>query len=771
MDPHEFEHLVGAKYIDDEDWIEYVNTRIGVVDKNIVVWRAPVVDTHGTIGVEEPAPIFVADVVRMMGAVHTPLLTKEVLDRENNMLVRHKKDILVRNIVKLRADDEQSSNKRLRNENERGQFTRHAPADDFMYVDERLKVSPRRLNELDMRVQMKKKTYESKTLGDKELADQRGRPDGGGYTTENDSMSNYMPSTDIEDKNYDEKDYVLEPQKPVGHVMMRDQRKRVAVKLLNVGKLGDISEMAAVANLLKEVNEEIEPQSYEEASMNSLWRKSMREEIKNMESRSCWKVVKRPKGKKFIRSKYVYKIKRDFTGRVKKRKSRLVIQGFRQDESDYSETFAPVVKGNTFRLLVALARTLGLDIQHLDVDTAFLYADLDEDIYMEPPPNVSVPDGYCLKLLKSLYGLKQAPRNWYQNINSFIESRGFKQSVLDNCLYINKTDDHITLISLYVDDILIAGSDLEYIQQLKSEFSSQYDMKDLGRVEQYLGMRITWVDNDIIIDQQSYVSDLVSRFSSQLHGYETKSYLSPMARELKLTKDDLKTMSTKQQEYVDQFPYQSVVGALLYLAINTRPDIAYAVNSLARFNSCPTYQACKAAIRVLCYVRETSSLGLNFCSDNLDLTCLSDSDWAGDIDTRRSTTGYVVFAAGAPIAWCSKLQTTVAISSMEAEYMAAFFAVQEVVWLRGVLIEMDLDYSQPVPLLIDNQSAIRLAKNPMYHKRSKHIEIKWHWLREKVAERNVVELVYVKSVDNTADIFTKALGLELHNSHQSSIVR
>ena len=148
-----------------------------------------------------------------------------------------------------------------------------------------------------------------------------------------------------------------------------------------------------------------------------------------------------------------------------------------------------------------------------------------------------------------------------------------------------------------------------------------------------------------------------------------------MARELKLTKDDLKTMSTKQQEYVDQFPYQSVVGALLYLAINTRPDIAYAVNSLARFNSCPTYQACKAAIRVLCYVRETSSLGLNFCSDNLDLTCLSDSDWAGDIDTRRSTTGYVVFAAGAPIAWCSKLQTTVAISSMEAEYMAAFFAV------------------------------------------------------------------------------------------------
>ena len=244
-----------------------------------------------------------------------------------------------------------------------------------------------------------------------------------------------------------------------------------------------------------------------------------------------------------------------------------------------------------------------------------------------------------------------------------------------------------------------------------------------------------------------------------------------MARELKLSKNDLKSMTLKQQNFVDSFPYQSVVGALLYLAINTRPDIAYAVNSLARFNSCPTFLSCKTAIRVLCYLRDTATQGLNFNSEELNLRCLSDSDWAGDVDTRRSTTGYVVFAAGAPISWCSKLQSTVAISSMEAEYMAAFFAVQEVVWLKGVLSEMDLGYGQPVPLLIDNQSAIRLAKNPMYHKRSKHIEIKWHWLREKVGEQNLVELVYVRSADNTADIFTKALGIELHTVHQSTVVR
>jgi hypothetical protein len=724
MNPNEFNHLVGTKYIDDEDWLEYVNTKVGVVGKNIVVWRAPVVNAQGDIGLQEDAPIHVADVVRMMGAARTPP-TREELDRQHTKHVRLRNDILVRNRDDLRARNERTDKKRARSDDIKlGQYSRRSSAEDLENKELESKVTPRMMKRLEEEFKNKNKAYISKTSGRNKLAGRRGGPDGGGDTSDmmEENTSNYIPSTENRD-NYDEKEYISEPQEPVDH---REKRKRVATQLLNVGKLGDISEMTAIANLLKELDEESEPKSFEEAVTSKLWRKFMREENSNLDKRGCWKIVRRPSGKKLIKCKYVYKIERDFSGRIKKRKSRLVIQGFRQEETDYSETFAPVVKGNTFRLLVALARTLGLDIQHMDVDAAFLYADLDEDIYMEPPPNISIPEGCCLKLLKSLYGLKQAPRNWYQNIKAFIESRGFKQSVLDNCLYIHKTNDHITLISLYVDDILIAGSDPEYIQQLKSEFSSQYDMKDLGRVEHYLGMKVSWIGNDIIIDQQSYVSDLINRFGSQLHGYENKSYSSPMARELKLSKNDLTTMTTTQQNYVDSFPYQSIIGALLYLAINTRPDIAYSVNSLARFNSCPTFQSCKAAIRVLCYVRDTSSLGLNFCSDDLNLTCLSDSDWAGDVDSRRSTTGYVVFAAGAPIAWCSKLQTTVAISSMEAEYMAAFFAVQEVVWLKGVLSEMDLDYGQPVPLLIDNQSAIRLAKNPMYHKRSKHIEIKWH---------------------------------------------
>ena len=436
MNPNEFNHLVGTKYIDDEDWLEYQNTKIGVVGKNIVMWRAPVVNTQGDIGLQEDAPIHVADVVRMMGAARTPP-TRQELDRQHTKQERLRNEILVRNREQLRARNERTAKKRAINDEKGGQqYSRRVSADDLKNEEVENIVTPRILKRLEKQRMKKTKTYSSKTSGINQLAGRQGKPDGGGYTSNNDVKNdNYMPLFDVIEDNYDDKLNVSEPQKPVDHVPT-ERRKRVATRLLNVGKLGDIREMDAVANLLKEVDEEIEPLSYEEASYSKLWRKSMREEINNMESRNCWKIVRRPSGKKFIRSKYVYKIKRDFSGKIKKRKSRLVIQGFRQDESDYSETFAPVVKGNTFRLLVALARTLGLDIQHMDVDAAFLYADLDEEIYMEPPPNVSVPDGCCLKLLKSLYGLKQAPRNWYQNIKSFIESRGFKQSVLDNCLYI-----------------------------------------------------------------------------------------------------------------------------------------------------------------------------------------------------------------------------------------------------------------------------------------------------------------------------------------------
>ena len=359
---------------------------------------------------------------------------------------------------------------------------------------------------------------------------------------------------------------------------------------------------------------------------------------------------------RLIKSKYVYRLKKDWTGNVVKRKSRIVVQGFSQVEGvDFTETYAPVAKVTTFRLMLALAKVLNLHIHQLDVDSAFLYADLKEDVFMKPPPGINLPEGYCLKLLKNLYGLKQAPRNWNKNIVDYIKSIGFKQCILDNCLFVKCVGEEIYLISLYVDDILIAGSNLVEIEKIKQEFTTRYEMKDLGELEYNLGMKVTRTEDFITVDQKRYTLDMLKKYEYLLRGLESKTYNTPMERDLKLRKFEAHSMTPKQKEYVSKFPYQNIVGALLYLSINTRPDISYSVGVLARFSKAPIFRACKALLRVLIYLRGTADRGIKFSGTDLNLSGYSDADWAGDLDSRRSTTGYAIYAAGGPIAWQSKL--------------------------------------------------------------------------------------------------------------------
>jgi hypothetical protein len=517
---------------------------------------------------------------------------------------------------------------------------------------------------------------------------------------------------------------------------------------------------------LAEADQETAPESFEEAAQKELWVQSMKDEVNALKNRGVWRVVPTPGGVRLIKSKYVYRVKKDWTGRVVKRKSRLVVQGFLQREGiDYDETFAPVAKVTTFRLMLAMAKVLDLHIHQLDVDSAFLYADLDEDLYMKPPPGMSIKAGYCLKLMRSLYGLKQAPRNWNKQIVDHIVSMGFKQSVLDNCLFVKTDGDETYLISLYVDDILIAGSDLSKIEEIKSEFTSRYEMKDLGELNYYLGMKVTRTADYIQLDQQRYTLDILLKYDHLLKEFGNKNYATPMEKDLKLRKSEAESMSDSQREYVERFPYQNIVGALLYLSINTRPDISYAVGVLARFSKNPNYRACKALLRVLIYLRGTAERGIRYTGDDLRVYAYSDADWAGDLDSRRSTTGYVVYAAGGPIAWQSKLQTTIAVSTMEAEYMAAFGAIQELIWTKGVLDELGFIYVGPMILHMDSMSAIALAKNPTHHKRSKHIDIKYHWLREHTYESETVELVHCATGDMVADVMTKALDGPLHEKH------
>ena len=224
-------------------------------------------------------------------------------------------------------------------------------------------------------------------------------------------------------------------------------------------------------------------------------------EVRALRNRGCWRVVPTPHGVRLIKSKYVYKLKKDWTGKVTKRKSRLVVQGFLQREGvDYGETYAPVAKAATFGLMLALTKAKKLHLHQLDVDSAFPYADLAEDVFMTPPPGMEIDEWFCLKLLKSLYGLKQAPRNWHKLVVNLIKSMGFKQCVLDNCLFVKHIGEEIYLISLYVDDILIAGTDLNEVARIKQQFTDHFEMKDMGELNYYLGMKITRTDDYIKLD-------------------------------------------------------------------------------------------------------------------------------------------------------------------------------------------------------------------------------------------------------------------------------
>jgi hypothetical protein len=481
-------------------------------------------------------------------------------------------------------------------------------------------------------------------------------------------------------------------------------------------------------------------------------------ENQSLYEREVFDIVEKPKGAHLLGSRYIHVIKRKL-GAVDRRKTRLVVLGCSQRAGlDYGETFAPVAKASTIRILFALAQVYSLQIHQMDVETAFLYAPLKEVIYMKPPSGMKdVPKNHCLQLRKSLYGLKQAPTNFNQHIDEFIRNMGFVRCVLDNCLYVMMLDHAKIVLALYVDDIIILGDNLDVINDVKDSFKDSFQMKDLGVLTHYLGMRITREHNVLKVDQTQYAKDVVQKFT-RLMSTNSKKYKKnvPFYRDMKLTRTE--RMSKGQTKYAKNFPYQEVMGSLLYLAINTRPDISYAVNVLCRFNSSPTYSACRSAVRLLHYIKATLDYGIQYTGNHLNVEGWSDSDWGGDLDTRRSTTGYTVRIANGPVSWKSCLQSTLASSVMEAEYMASYDVVQELVWAVGVCKEISVDLLKngPINVYMDNKSAIALANNPVHHKRSKHIDIKYHWLREKIAE-GVVNLVYVRSEDQLADIFTKGL--------------
>jgi hypothetical protein len=505
-----------------------------------------------------------------------------------------------------------------------------------------------------------------------------------------------------------------------------------------------------------------EPSCYQEAmkgSNSDKWKEAMKDEMKALERNATWDLVEIPRDRKIVGCKWVYKLKKGVDDKVDRYKSRLVAKGYSQKEGiDFHEIFSPVVKTVSIRIVLALVALLDLELEQLDVKTAFLHGDLDEEIYMEQPEGFvqNRNKKFVCRLKKSLYGLRQSPRQWYKKFDSFMVSQNYTRSEYDHCVYFKKLNNGIFIILvLYVDDMILASKSITEINRLKAQMARTFDMKDLGAARQILGMEIfkDRRNGKLWLSQQKYVEKILLRFGMN----DVKPVSVPLASHFKLS-SSLCPSTKEEKEYMSRIPYANAVGSLMYVMVSTRPDISHAVGVVSRFMENPGKEHWAAVKWVLRYLRGTSDYCITYNSGR-ELVCgYVDSDFAGDLDKRRSTSGYVFTLAGGAISWMSKLQNIVALSTTEAEYVAASHACKEAVWLKGLFGEFGR-IQDKVKLLCDSQSAIHLAKNPAYHSKTKHIPIKYHFVRQ-VIDEGGVSLEKVHTKENCADMFTKPVLLE-----------
>lgn len=500
------------------------------------------------------------------------------------------------------------------------------------------------------------------------------------------------------------------------------------------------------------------PQSFQEATANpansAVWIPSMKDELASLDANNTWTLVPLPPGRKAVGGKWVYKIKRGADGSVARYKSRWVVQGFSQKEGiDYNETFSPVVKFTTIRIALALAAQLGLTLTQIDVSTAYLYAPLDCEIYMVQPTGFEkeAADGSPLvcKLNKSLYGLKQSGRNWNILLSTWLKEWGFSQSQADPCLFVYKAGDTRMLLFIYVDDMILACNNEELQRKLLTDMGNRFKITVVGDVSLLLGANISCKDGVIRLNQKRYIGDLLKRFGLE----NAHSALCPISKDISEIGDS--------KPYEDVTQYKSLVGSLIYAATFTRPDIAFAVGKAGQVFDRPTQQDWKKAIQILRYLKGTADYTLVYAhSDDAKLVGYSDSDWGSDSTDRKSISGFVFTLGDGVVSWGSKKQPCVALSSAEAEYVAGALAAQEAVFLRALLADMHWCQEGATVLYQDNQAAIILAGENMTNRRSKHIDIKFHFIRDCVA-KGILACTYINTKKMLADCLTKAVSREV----------
>ncbi len=513
--------------------------------------------------------------------------------------------------------------------------------------------------------------------------------------------------------------------------------------------------------MTQEINE---PTSYTEALLSaqaSEWKKAIGKELETLNSKGTWSIIPRPSGIKPIGNKWTFKIKRDENGRITKFKARLVAKGFTQKFGiDYLETFSPVIKFTTLRILFCIAAHKDYEMHQIDITGAFLNGKLNEDIYMDVPEGVPHQQSEVCRLHKTLYGLKQSSREWNKEFVDGILKLGLIQSKYDPCLFTLKNSEGVLYITVYVDDIVLISNNNHLISWFKSSINKKFEMTDQNELHWLLGMKIerNRSKKTISISQISHIQEILKRWGLS----DCNPCSLPISPGIQMHKDQDHKLDSNSD-------YRSIVGSLLYLSTTSRPDISTAVSIASRYLEKPASSHLKLVKGILRYLRGTIGTSITYSGEGeLTLECYADASYASDQDDRKSTSGYLFLLGGAPISWLSKKQTTVALSTLEAEYIALCLATQEALWLTQLLKELDISIPLPLRIFEDNQGAIAISNDPKHHPKTKHIEVKYHFIREKV-DSGEIRIQHVESRNMLADLLTKPISKEKLSEHLKRI--
>ncbi|KAI3685126.1 hypothetical protein L6452_34360 [Arctium lappa] len=491
---------------------------------------------------------------------------------------------------------------------------------------------------------------------------------------------------------------------------------------------------------------QIEHKKAYDAMKDSSWIEAMQEELLQFKLQDVWNLVDLPKGHRAIGTNWIFRNKKGERGIVIRNKARLVAQGYTQEEGiDYEEVFAPVARVEAIRLFLAYASFMQFKVYQMDVKSAFLYGTIDEEVYVCQPlgfENPSYPDR-VYKLKKALYSLHQAPRAWYDTLSTYLLENGFERGIIDKTLFIRRSKKDILLVHIYVDDIIFGSTKEHMCRDFEELMHKSFKISEMGELTLFLGLQAKQQNYGVFISQSKYVKDILDKYGLT----DSNPASTPMETHKQITAD-------LEGEDVDVHLYRSMIGSLMYLTAS-RPDIMFPVCVCARFQVKPKQSHLQAVKRIFRYLREQPRLGLWYpYESNFHLIAFSDSDLGGANMDRKSTSGGCQLLGARLVSWQCKKQTTMSLSTTEVEYIAAASCCSQVLWFQNQMLDYGVTFLH-TPIFIDNSSAISIVNNPVKHSKTKHIEIRYHFIRD-YNEKKLIQVAKVHIDNQFADLFTKA---------------